>query len=361
MKRLWASGLLLAAYLLVLGTAASTAGRTPLRTLVASKQPIYAVAQSSAALAWVTGDGRIRMERFGHGRSSVIGTVEPPERATSATIAVAGTRALWAYDSGGNNYEMAVTAGGLGTKAAGVALLDGGPRGYGDGRRFAGFAGDASTLAYGSVDETCDGAPYGVCDFCRPDYGSCPLVVTGGGVSIVTAGTKPSAVPQVRPPALFALSADLVSIAPARSPLANVEPVPRVVQDGPVEVYDRSGALIARIPLQGLVRGLALSNHRLAVLLEQPAGNRVVLQLGARTGLAQSGTAFVSMAATDLATSTGGTVFRVGRDIYSVRGRTATRIARAASTPVGLSIVGNRVVWAENIHGHGRVQAVNIL
>jgi len=350
---------MLAVSLLVFDTAASTASRRAPQTLVASPQPIYAVAQSAVALAWIGRDGRVRMERFGHKERSVIGRVDPLERASSSTIAVAGTRALWSYDSGGNSYEISLTAGGLGLKAAGVALLHGGLRGYGDGERFAGLGSDASTLAFSVVDETCVGVPYNLCeDLCNP-VGSCPLTVTGGGVFIPTPTLKPSQVPAVPPPALFALAGEFVAIAPARSPVANVEPVPRVVQDGPVEVYDRKGVLLARIPLQGLVRGLALSGHKLAVLLEEPAGNRVVIVFDARTGSAIAGGGRLSLAATSISIASGRVVFRVGRQIYLLRSEARPLLlARAASTPVGLSLVGRRVVWAENVHGHGRINAV---
>jgi hypothetical protein len=360
MRRLRGWSLAFAVLVVVLSAASAAGGTAGPRTLVASNRPLWAIAQSSAALAWIGDDGRVQMERFGGGKASVIGALDRPEASRSAVMAVAGTRALWAFDTSGNNYEMSVDAGGLGLKSTGVAGLQGSPRGYGDGTRFAGLAGDASTLAFGKVDETCVGVPFNLCeDLCNP-IGSCPLTVTGGGVSILTPSLKPAQVPALPPPALFALAGNFLAIAPARSPVANIEPVPRVVEDGPVEVYDRSGGLLARIPLQGLVRGLAMTGHKLTVLLEHPDGSRGIIRFDARTGAGLSGSPLLSPAAASLSTGTGGIVFRVGRQIYLLRGRTPLPIVRAASTPIGLSIVGKRIVWGENVNGHGRIRELTV-
>ena len=50
-------------------------------------------------------------------------------------------------------------------------------------------------------------------------------------------------------------------------------------------------------------------------------------------------------------------VYRVGRSIR-VLGR--GEVARAAAVPVGLSIDGRRIAWAENVNGRGRIQAITL-
>jgi hypothetical protein len=336
---------------------AATAGTNGPRTLVTSKRPIWEVAQSSSALAWIDDYGRVRMERFAGGKPATIGTA-PPDPSGPLAIAVAGTRALWAYDDGGNDYDTAISAGGLGLEASNVAGLTGGERSFGDGERFSGLGRDATTLAYGWVDETC-ATPTGICDFCQP-LGSCPLVVTGGGVAVVTPGVKPAVIPAVTPPALFALAQGRVAVAPARSP-AKGGFVPRVVEDGPVQVFDDSGRLLATVPLAGLVRGLAMDGHRLAVVDEEPDGSRVILVVDARTGTMIGGGGRVSPAAASVSIAGGRIVFRVGNGIYLLRGeRPALLLARAASTPIGPSLVGKRVVWAENPGRHGRIRSLTL-
>ena len=357
MKRLctWAS--VLATFVMVLGTAAATARPPVPKTLVASTRPVYAFAQSSSALAWIASDGRVRMERLPGGKSVVVGRVDPPERSYGSVLAVAGTRALWAWDSGGNSYETAIATGGLGAAPSAVVLLSGGARNIGDGQRFSGLAGGPSSLAFGWVDEACPNEPFGLCEMC---LGTCPIEVVGGNVSLVAPGVKPSPVPTAPPPALFAIDAGRVAVAPARSPASPAGPLPRVIEDGPVEVFDLSGHQLARIPLIGLVRGLSLSGHKLTVLLERPEGAREILRYDARNGTYLGTSGILSAAATALSTSSGGIVFRVGSSIYLQRGRTSILMARAAATPVGLSIAGRRIAWAETVHGHGRIRTVTV-
>ena len=53
-------------------------------------------------------------------------------------------------------------------------------------------------------------------------------------------------------------------------------------------------------------------------------------------------------------------VYSVGRRVYALDVRTfvGRRIALAAGAPVGLSIEGKRVAWAENVRGRGVIRAV---
>jgi hypothetical protein len=52
----------------------------------------------------------------------------------------------------------------------------------------------------------------------------------------------------------------------------------------------------------------------------------------------------------------------MARSIFAVdaaRGR-PHRIARAAATPIGLSVVGRRIAWAENLGRKARVRALTL-
>ena len=55
-------------------------------------------------------------------------------------------------------------------------------------------------------------------------------------------------------------------------------------------------------------------------------------------------------------------VFRVRRSVRVLDAATgkARRIATAAGRPIGLSIEGARIAWAENVHGHGRIRALRV-
>ena len=227
----------------------------------------------------------------------------------------------------------------------------------GDGHDLVDVAGDGSTLAYGWVAETCPGQPYGCNTF------DAPLVVDGGGASLATWAPaprlfSPPVIQGAPPPVLFAATQGRVAVAPARaSGLPGT--VPRVIEDGPVEVYDLSGRLQLRIPLLGLVRDIALSGTKLAVLLEQPDGaKRVDEYVIPNTSFVKA--ARTPLAAQDLAEGGGGTIFRAGRDIYVLKSGYARLVGRAASQPIGLSIEGKRIAWAENIRGRGRVRALTL-
>ena len=48
------------------------------------------------------------------------------------------------------------------------------------------------------------------------------------------------------------------------------------------------------------------------------------------------------------------------RTIWLFRPHGLVRLAVAQVTPVGLSIEGRRVAWAENLNGRGRIRAVTL-
>jgi len=339
-------------------TTAATASAP--RTLVTAHGRIYAFAQDGDWIGWVAGDARVRVRRLSTRRTWVVGKVGRPERASTAVIALARSRALWAWDSSGNNVEETIVSGAPGTKAAGVDLLLGDLRGTGGGARFSGVAGDGATLAYGWVLEQCVNRPLKICDVPWTD----PLVVTGGGVVLARAGQhplqRPPVIPGVPPPAMFAIGEGRVAVVPARSPTPPGEWVPRVAEDGPVDVYNLAGNRLMSARFDGLVRGVALAGHTLALLQEQPNGSKVIRRFDARNGAYVAVSGRIALGATDLSASTGGIVFRVGLAIYVLHGRTPRFVVRATGTPVGLSIEGRRVAWAENVHGHGRILAVTV-
>lgn len=71
--------------------------------------------------------------------------------------------------------------------------------------------------------------------------------------------------------------------------------------------------------------------------------------------------ALVPSGATDVRAGGGRVVYRVGRVIWAIEetGR-RTPVAVAATTPIGLSVNGRRLTWAENPGGHGRIRALTL-
>jgi hypothetical protein len=357
-------GLAVAVGILTLAAPAATAKgpSTPPNTLVSSPRPIYAFAQDGNTMGWIASDARVRVRSLTTGKTWVVGRVDPSERAYGASLALAGTRALWAWDSGGNSYETAFASAAPGRAQSGFPGLAGGARNFGDGERFAGIAGDGVSLVFGWADETCAGAPFGVCDFCNP-LGTCPLVVNGGGVAAVppqAMSQRPPTIPNVPPPALLTVGSGRVAVVAARSPTPQGDWVPRVGEDTPVDVFDLGGRPVTHIPLIGTVRGVALSPNALAVLLERPDGSKVIVRYGLGTGIFLGGSDLLPLGATSLSVSTGGIVFRDGPRIYRLHGRKPRLVAVAGAAPIGLSIEGKRIAWAENMHGQGRIRTVSL-
>ncbi|HEY6461897.1 MAG TPA: hypothetical protein VIY73_17145, partial [Polyangiaceae bacterium] len=66
--------------------------------------------------------------------------------------------------------------------------------------------------------------------------------------------------------------------------------------------------------------------------------------------------------APELSAGDGTLVFRVGRSIRAVDTTTkrVRTVAKAAATPVGLSIAGRRIAWAENVGGRARIRAITL-
>jgi hypothetical protein len=320
---------------------------------------IYAFAQDGDRIGWIAEAGRVRVRRLSTRRTWVVGRVDSG-RANTAALALAGSRALWAFDSGGNSEETTIARGATGAKPVGVDLLSGGVRGKGDGVRFSGVAGDGPTLAYGWVVEKCPDQPLGICEPGVRDE----MVATLGGVALVPAGQPawhaPPVIAGLAFPAIFTVGHGWVALAPARSPTPTDEWSPRVAEDGPVNVYSLRGTLMLSERLDGIVRDLALFGDRVVVLLEQPNGSRVIQRFNVKSGARLLPSRALSPSAADVAAGSGGIVFRVGHAIYMLNGRAPKLLARAPGTPVGLSIEGRRVAWAVNPKGHGRIVALTL-
>jgi hypothetical protein len=342
------------------GAAAGEAKPVKPRALVAKKGLIHAFAQDGDTIGWIGADGRVSVRQLSTGKTWVVGAIPTKGRASTAVLALAGRRALWSWDDGGNSTAYPIVTGAPGHASVKIADLGGGLRFMGDGLDLSGLAGDGTTLAYGWVAETCPNQPV---VGCQPPWTD-PLVVTGGGVSPASwmPPTRPPRlplIPNIPPPALFAVSQGGVAAVPARASTPAGEWVPRVAEDGPVEVYDLSGRLLLRVPLLGIIRDVALSGPKLAVILELPDGAKRIEQFVVPNENFVSA-ARVPQAARDLGVGSAGTIFRVGHDIYVLRSEGPRLLVRAAGTPIGLSIEGRRIAWAENVKGRGRIVALTL-
>jgi hypothetical protein len=106
---------------------------------------------------------------------------------------------------------------------------------------------------------------------------------------------------------------------------------------------------------------IALSPHVLATLERTPLGLRLAWY-DASTGHARGSIPVPNTTSAWLSASDQLIVYRVGRSIrgVSVSTHRSRLITKASATPVGLSLEGGRLAWAENLKGLSRIRAVYV-
>jgi TolB protein len=123
----------------------------------------------------------------------------------------------------------------------------------------------------------------------------------------------------------------------------------------PVVVASRAGRRRARFEPAGTVTGLAVTSHVVAALTHDAADWRVEIFRPVRRTVKLPGATGV------LSASDWTLVFNRGRTIYALDARRGSPrvVARAVAAPVGLSIVGRRIAWAENAKLGARIRALD--
>ena len=191
--------------------------------------------------------------------------------------------------------------------------------------------------------------------------GACRWRLAGGRI-VRIAGSRPVTVRGYRPlhcsPPLRVASP---SVEPAGSGVSSGRgPIdwPRVAGGGRVEIRDtKTTRLVTSFRPRGLVRAIALSVTRAAVLVETKSELRIEwydADSGARLG------AFAVPSSTAHRISTDGrfAAFAAGKTLRVLDLATGRQriVARAPSKPVGLSVWTGRLVWGENGGSRGRIR-----
>ena len=355
MTRLRTVGVLLAC--VALGLSALTASAKPVPpkapvppTLVTEPGPIHAFAQDAGAVAWIGHDYAVHVRRLAAKRGSVVGSADDGYTHMPWPLALAGTQVLWtSYDAGNSIYTHVHTASpNLRERVVFDLSYMPGPAW---GSWLGGVAGDGSTLVFGTVNQTCD-----------VEWNCRRLDVTGA-VQRVTGTASVAGLPA---PFLLATSSGRIALVPAKTPrfFPDIGP-PRAAEYAPVQVYDASGHLVSSVVVDGTPRSIALAWPRLAILFEFVDGSRQIQIRDARTGayweIGGAGAAWrVPVTVTRVAVGDAGAAYAVANSIYLLRGPKPQLVWRAAGPPVGLSIEGHRIAWAENVHGQGRIRTVTV-
>jgi hypothetical protein len=190
--------------------------------------------------------------------------------------------------------------------------------------------------------------------------GACDFEVAGGGIYRVVGRKQPTLVHGAPPAVEVAASGNDVAYVAASD--ADSSGRPLASPDVPVDVRDvRTGALVASVTPPGTPIAIALSGSVLA-LLSQSADGLALDWYDLQTGDSSGSVAAPPQTAPELSVDDTAIVFRVGRSIRAVDISTSKvqTVATAAATPTGLSVAGNRVAWAENAGGRGRIRAVTL-
>lgn len=232
---------------------------------------------------------------------------------------------------------------------------------HGAGSWLTGVAGSGSTLVY-SVTEVAYRNQVD-CLSTPTAPGACNLKVVddAAGIYRVVGRRTPTPVKGARAAVAIAVAGNDVAFVPAVGS-STADGHPLASANVRIEIRDvRDGSLVASILPRGTPLAIALSRDTLAVL-GSSVGKLVLTWYSIPSGT-EAGTMTMPPATAPMLSAAGGAiVFRVGLSIRWVD--TATKqvhaVAKAAATPIGLSIAGQRIAWAENVGGRGRIRAVTI-
>jgi hypothetical protein len=220
-----------------------------------------------------------------------------------------------------------------------------------------GVSGDADSLVYAiaSVDYVDEAG-------CLTKTGTCKLKTSGGGLYRMMGRQTPRLVEGTEETGAVLLSVSNGAVAYAPSAAVGKDGRPTAAADVPLEIVDiATGTSIAHVTPQGVPLGLSLSSTVLATIERTPTGLRVAWY-DRSTGAPEGSLAVPPTTSSDVAANETTIVYRVGRSIRAIDTATAKsrELTRAAATPVGLSVEGQRVAWAENLKGTARVRALTV-
>lgn len=145
-------------------------------------------------------------------------------------------------------------------------------------------------------------------------------------------------------------------VSPVDGKATKIAPVRR----SSVEIRDvRSGRAINRFTTDGDASAVALGPDYIALLVDHHPGIRLELY-NLNGSLRRAAT--VSSRARNLSAADGSVVFATGRVIRRLDAKTGvvSALSTARRAPIGLSIEGRRIVWAENVKGSGRIFALTL-
>jgi hypothetical protein len=288
-------------------------------TIIRTNHPIRLFAQDRRRLAWAFTCAEVQIHNPRTGTTKTLSQLRCGDRQFVDVdgLALAGRRVLWRtlFDVPCGNFDGRVY----------TATTSSAQRRIDTHTFCSAFTadGDGGTLVYS-----------------RADLGG------GGRTYRVTESGERVRLPGVAPTRKLATSEGRLALVPRRG-------------GNSVEIRDAtSGALLTSFTPSDKVLSLALGTTRAAVLLTDAADARRIEWYDLSGTLVGSANVRADARRLDMAGPR--VVYRTRRTIrlLDIRTEERTVIARPASSPIGLSIEGRRVAWAQNRMGEGRIKRV---
>jgi hypothetical protein len=191
--------------------------------------------------------------------------------------------------------------------------------------------------------------------------GSCQMKLAAGGGVYRVVGRPPSVlIPNTRAAVAVSVSGATLAYVPAGPPDESGRPV--ATADLPIELVDvGTGTSIAHVSPAGTPVAIALAPHVLVVLERTTAGLKLAWY-SATTGAGIDSVAVPPGTVPVLSANDQIAVFRVGRFLHVLTFATghSRTVAQTVGQPIGVSLDGSRLAWAENVRGHGRIRALHV-
>jgi hypothetical protein len=348
-----------------LAVPAAGAKRATARSLLVTKTPIRAFAQDSNRFAWVDRKWRLEAHKLGSKtKTALVGTARPyvgGNNTVTPQLALAGSRVAWTRNGGGNDFETAVFARQADGKAkARIVFNTAADRTERTGTYFGALSAGGSTLAFTTVDYEC------------VDPNDCSKLAANpsrvGGAFRVVGTSREAQVPNAPGSLESAVSAGRIAVLSAPKELSPTEisdvSSPSLGRPGSrVEIRNATtGGLVSSFTPAGTVRALALTGSVAAVVDDLGNGTRQIERYSATTGALLGSTGNVAAGSTLSAAGNTLVYAATGEKIEAMAATTGAQqqLAVSPAPPIGLSIVGKRVAWAVNEHGHGQILALTL-
>jgi WD40-like Beta Propeller Repeat len=129
------------------------------------------------------------------------------------------------------------------------------------------------------------------------------------------------------------------------------------------ELHAATGRRISSFEAPGAAAGVALAGAKVAVGTRGSAGRGLLTLFAADTGKELASAALPGKAPTVVGANARWVVFRTGArtiEAYDLRTSTTRTLAVPPVAPIGLSVSGARVAWAENLASGGRIRALTL-